>query len=213
MVSREVPSDDERPGSGGMPPGEWALPPPGFFPRGAVPLARALLGCLLVLEDEGTGEAGGVVVETEAYTEDDAASHSRSGPTERCRQMFGPGGCAYVYLIYGMHRCFNVTSGPCGSGEAVLVRALRPTLGLDAMAARRGRSRPEELCSGPGRLCQALGIGLGHNGHDLRRPPLRVLTPQTPPELAVEATGRIGITRDAHLRRRFVVAGSRFLSR
>lgn len=208
MLSRE----GRRPGSicdfSSLPLRTWGPPPKGFFGQTAVPLARSLLGCLL-----RKGPVSGVIVETEAYTEDDRASHSRGGPTPRNRPMFGPGGLAYVYLIYGMHHCFNVTSGPAGRGEAVLVRALQPLQGLKAMARRRKRESVRELCSGPGKLCGALGIGLEHSGHDLRTSPLRVLAPGRELPVAAEASTRIGVSRDAHLERRFTVRGSAFLSR
>ena len=190
----------------------WRPPGAGFFAVGAVPLARRLLGCLLVMEGPESS-ASGVIVETEAYTEEDAASHSRSGPTGRNRPMFGPGGLAYLFLIYGMHHCFNVTSGPSGSGEAVLVRALQPLQGIANMRRRRGGRAEGELCNGPGKLCQALNIGLEYSGHDLRDPPLRVLASCSRLSLKAEASNRIGVSRDAHLKRRFTVAGSDYLSR
>ena len=213
MVSREVPTEADGHGCGLIRPGLWREPATGFFRQPATDLAQALLGCLLVCSGAREGAVGGVIVETEAYTEDDGASHSRNGPTGRNRPMFGPGGFSYVYLIYGIHHCFNVTSGARGSGEAVLIRALEPSLGLDLMRRRRGCRKTTDLCSGPGKLCGALGIGLQSNGHDLRLPPLRVLAPRKPADFEVVATGRIGISRDADLPRRFVVAGSPFLSR
>jgi len=212
MVSRADPPDGKVSGFSGLSPGLWRPPDEGFFSLGAVALARRLLGCLLVMEGP-EGAVSGVMVETEAYTEGDAASHSRSGPTGRNRPMFGPGGRAYVYLIYGMHHCFNVTSGPAGSGEAVLIRALQPLQGIGIMRRRRGGRGERELCSGPGKLCRALGIGLEHSGHDLRDPPLRVLAPCRELSLEVSVSTRIGVSRDAHLRRRFTVAGSDYLSR
>ena len=212
MVSRANPPEGTVSDFSGFPPGLWRPPGAGFFSPAAVPLARRLLGCLLVMETP-EGPASGVIVETEAYTEGDAASHSRSGPTGRNRPMFGPGGLSYVYLIYGIHHCFNVTSGPAGSGEAVLVRALQPLQGACIMRRRRGDRGERELCSGPGKLCGALGIGREHSGHDLRTPPLRVLAPGRELPLEVSVSTRLGISRDAHLKRRFTVRGSAFLSR
>ncbi len=150
------------PGSGG-----WITPPPDFFSLRAPELAPALLGCLLSMESPD-GTASGIIVETEAYTEDDPASHSHRGPTPRNRSMFARGGTAYVYFIYGMHSCFNVSAGPPGVGEAVLVRALEPCSGIDIMVRRRG-GRSVGLADGPAKLCQALGITLEHDGLDLSR--------------------------------------------
>ncbi|MBL8861336.1 MAG: DNA-3-methyladenine glycosylase [Planctomycetes bacterium] len=175
-------------------------------------LARALLGAVLVHETE-EGLAAGRIVETEAYlASGDAASHSRSGPTARNASMFGPPGRAYVYLSYGVHCCFNVVSAARGVGEAVLVRALEPLAGLDLMRARRGHGASRSLCAGPGRLCQALAIGLAHDGADLTRGRLRLWLPRGPVS-AIAVTPRVGVSRDAHLPLRFLLAGSAFASR
>lgn len=180
----------------------------------AIETARALLGGVLACERDGA-IAAGRIVEVEAYLSDaDAASHSRCGPTARNATMFGWPGRAYVYLSYGMHRCVNVVTGPRGRGEAVLVRALEPLEGLEAMRARRGEVAQRDLCNGPGKLCEALGIELAHDGADLRRGALRLWLPRTPhPERAIHVGPRIGITRDAHLPLRFVLRGSPFVSR
>ncbi len=211
-MSREGSQDGSVSDFSGLSPGLWCAPDAEFFSRDAVTLAESLLGCLLRSES-AEGCVSGVIVETEAYTEGDTASHSHGGATARNRPMFGPGGLAYVYLIYGMHHCFNVTSGPAGRGEAVLVRALQPLEGVRMMEERREGRGGRELCNGPGKLCRAMGINLQHSGHDLRKPPLRVLLPATRLPLQVDVSTRIGISRDAHLKRRFTLAGSDYLSR
>jgi len=129
-----------------------------FFRQDTVELARKLIGCLLVHRTpEGT--AGGMIVETEAYAGSvDKACHAYRNRSERTEIMYHAGGCAYVYLIYGMHYCFNVVTGPEGEGNAVLVRALEPVFGLDLMCKRRKTLLLQNLCSGPGKVCQAMGI-------------------------------------------------------
>ena len=210
-MSRETTASPSS-GFASLPTGSWGKPPPGFFGRDAVSLARGLLGCLLTSLVSGEVTSG-VIVETEAYTQDDQASHSRCGPTARNHTMFQPGGRAYVYVSYGIHHCFNVTSGPAGRGEAVLIRALEPRAGVELMAQRRGKEGLKELCSGPGKLCQALGITTEHCGGSLREPPLFVLAPHVPFSIRIASTRRIGISRAVDLPRRFTVAGSSFLSR
>ena len=153
---------------------------------------------------------GGIVVETEAYARHDPASHSANGPTPRNRSMFGPPGCAYLYRSYGLHWCFNVVGGE-EPGCAVLVRALEPTHGLDRMRARRGLDALQLLCAGPGRLCQALGLGGAHDGLPLGEPPFALLFRDIEPALL--SGPRIGITKNAAVPWRFGLAGSRFLSR
>lgn len=166
----------------------------------AVALARALIGGRLVLRG-----AGGMIVETEAYTADDPASHSFAGPTPRNRTMFGPAGHAYVYRSYGIHLCLNVTAG---NGAAVLIRALAPDTGLDLMRARRGR---EPLCAGPGRLCQALGVGMADDGRAFDGQDLCLALPATTPEIL--SGPRIGISKAQDRPWRFGLAGSPHLSR
>jgi len=150
-------------------------------------------------------------VETEAYARDDPASHSYGGPRRRNATMFGPAGRLYVYRSYGVHWCANVVCGREGEGSAVLLRALEPTAGLDAMRARRGVEDPALLCSGPGRLTQALGIDAAYDGLRLDHPPFRLLA--APEPVAVATTTRIGITRASELPWRYVLEGSTFLSR
>ncbi|MEL6904036.1 MAG: DNA-3-methyladenine glycosylase [Planctomycetota bacterium] len=185
---------------------------------GAEAAAPGLLGCVL-RSRAGGYEVSGRIVETEAYLpEGDAASHSFRGETKRCRSMFARAGTAYVYLIYGMHRCFNVATGAVGRGEAVLIRALEPLEGVDAMRARRGDTISDRnLCRGPGRLAQALGIELEYDGVDLLdagSPITLEPGPREPP--AHERSARIGITKAADLPLRFVPADPalrRFASR
>lgn len=164
-------------------------------------LARRLIGTTLLFEG-----VGGLIVETEAYTSDDPASHSFRGPTPRNRAMFGPAGKAYVYRSYGLHWCFNIVATQAG---AVLVRALAPLAGLSAMTARRGSSTA--LCSGPGRLTQALGISGEHDGLAVTLSPFTLLDRIEEPDLLVGP--RIGITKAQEQPWRYGLAGSAHLSR
>lgn len=179
-----------------------ALPP---FHLDAPDLARALIGTLFLVDG-----AGGVIVETEAYTREDPASHSFGGRTLRNAAMFGPPGRAYVYRSYGLHWCFNIVCGASGSGQAVLLRALEPTAGLEGMAGRRGLDDPRRLCAGPGRLCQALAITRDLDASALQEAPY---TWGPGPALPVLAGPRIGISRGVDHPWRFCATGSRFLSR
>jgi DNA-3-methyladenine glycosylase len=185
--------------------------PAGFFDRSAEVLAPTLIGCILRREDE-RGSISGLIVETEAYTQDDPASHSFCGVTVRNRIMFEVAGLAYVYLIYGIHNCFNVTSGAPGKGEAVLIRAVEPLEGIEIMISNRGTDSLENLCSGPGKLCQAFGITREHNGVSLADGEIRILAPATLEKPDVIRTVRIGITKAAGKKRRFVLRGSRWVS-
>lgn len=174
-----------------------------FFARPAPEVARDLVGAVLLVDG-----AGGPIVETEAYSRDDPASHSFGGPTPRNRAMFGPPGHAYVYRSYGLHWCFNMV---CEPGSAVLIRALAPQRGLDAIRARRGAMADRLLCAGPGRLCQALGIDAALDGARLDAAPIQVVGRGGEPPLLVGP--RIGITKAAETPWRFGLAGSPFLSR
>lgn len=184
-----------------------AMPPfdPAMYALPVVDLARALVGCTLLVDG-----VGGVIVETEAYHAGDAASHSFVGPRPRTEAMFGPVGHAYVYRSYGLHWCMNVVGG-AERAAAVLIRAIQPVHGIGAMAERRGVADPRLLCAGPGRLCQALAISGALNGAPLGIPPLQLLGRDREPDLV--AGRRIGITKAAGEPWRFGQAGSRFLSR
>jgi DNA-3-methyladenine glycosylase len=174
-----------------------------------VDAAKALIGC--TLEHDG---AAGVIVETEAYHQDEPACHAFIGETLRSRVLFEPPGRLYVYRSYGIHALANIVVGPRGVGAAVLLRALEPVEGLELMAARRGRTRPEDLCSGPGKLTQALDIELIHNDTSVRDGPVRLGPPPRGwerPELVVGP--RVGITKAAELPWRFCAAGSASVSR
>jgi DNA-3-methyladenine glycosylase len=163
-----------------------------WFARDAPVVAVDLLGKLLVVQRAGELVAGRII-ETEAYTSDDPASHTFRGPTPRNQVMFGAAGHLYVYLSYGMHRCANVVTGPEGDGQAVLLRAIEPVDGIDVMRRRRGR---EPLADGPGKLCQAFGIELGDNGVDLLGSEVIGLVDDCTPAPIVPIAGpRIGITR------------------
>jgi len=166
--------------------------------------ARELIGWTLTVDG-----VGGRIVETEAYHFEDPASHSFAGPTPRNAVMFGPPGVIYVYRSYGIHWCMNLVCGET-PGSAVLLRAIEPTAGLDIMAARRGLEDPRLLCSGPGRLCQALGVSFEHNGLSVTAPPFE-LTPGPAAEVVVGP--RIGISKAVDTPWRFGEAGSRYLSR
>ena len=183
-----------------------------FFSRGAETLAPSLLGCLL-RKETGKGYISGLIVETEAYTGDDPASHSFRGRTERNSVMFERGGFVYVYLVYGVHNCFNITSGIEGRGEAVLIRAVRPFEGIELMKLNRGVMEKEYLCNGPGKLCQAFGIERRHNGTSLEDGEIRLYVPVTGGKPDISVTKRIGISRGVELRRRFTLRDSRWVSR
>ncbi|MCJ2036304.1 DNA-3-methyladenine glycosylase [Methylobacterium sp. J-068] len=183
-----------------------AIGPPlaaGFFARPAPRVAAELIGCdLRVLG------IGGTIVETEAYDATDPASHSVNGPTRRNASMFGPPAHAYVYRSYGLHWCLNFV---CEPGSAVLIRALEPRHGLGPMAERRGTVAPRLLCAGPGRLCQALGITAALDGAALDASPFALTGPETVPGRIADR--RIGISRGVETPWRFLLAGSRHVSR
>ena len=175
------------------------------FLSDAPSVARALIGATLLLDG-----VGGTIVETEAYDMEDAASHSFAGPTQRNQAMFGAPGRAYVYRSYGIHWCLNFVCREEGHGAGVLIRAIEPTHGLDQMQSRRGLDEPRLLCSGPGKIGQALGITHDLNGRRLDRQPFRVLAPSH--QIEVVSGPRIGISRATDLPWRFGLAGSRFAS-
>jgi DNA-3-methyladenine glycosylase len=169
-------------------------------------VARALIGAVV-----RHGEAAGMIVETEAYHECEPACHAYIGRTPRTVTLFERPGIAYVYRSYGVHAMLNAVAEPDGVGAAVLIRALEPVDGIELMRARRGRERLEDLCSGPGKLTEALGIEFHHNGSDLRGGPISIAPGAEGLEIAVSR--RIGITRAIELPWRYSLAGSRFVSR
>ena len=179
---------------------------PAEFTADAPEIAQRLIGAVLLVDG-----VGGRIVETEAYDREDPASHSHSGPTERNRAMFGPPGRAYVYRSYGIHWCLNFVCREEGHGAGVLIRAIEPLAGLDIMRARRDAEDVQVLCSGPGKLCQALNVTRDFNGASLAAPPFQLEAP--PPGLEVVAGPRIGISKAMDVPWRFGLVGSRFLSR
>lgn len=179
----------------------------------AVSAARWLLGARLVRELPDGTRLSGVIVETEAYDQEDPASHTYRGPTQRNAAMFGPAGHAYVYLSYGVHWCLNVTVGPVGFGAGVLLRALEPLEGTDVMERLRGGRKGRLLTNGPGKLGQALAVTSELYGHDLALPPLQVAGGGSVPEEDVVTTTRIGVNRGADALRRFYVRDSLWVSR
>ena len=186
----------------------------GFYERDTVTVARDLLGKVL-LHGVDDNLLAGRIVETEAYLgKGDAAAHSAKGPTERNRVVFGPPGHAYVYFIYGMYECLNLVAEPDGRAGCVLIRAIEPLLGLDAMRLRRPKAkRDRELASGPGKLTLAMGITRALNGADLTRGPLAVREFRRPEALDVAASARIGISASADLPLRFYIKHNEYVSR
>ena len=177
-----------------------------FFARSVHDVAPDLVGCTLLVDG-----VGGTIVEVEAYDHEDPASHGFRGRTQRNRSMFGPPGLAYVYRSYGIHWCLNLVCEDEGVAAAVLVRAVEPAHGLERMRARRGAEDLRLLCSGPGKLCQALGVTGGHDGMPVDRPPFELFPAVGSVGLA---TGpRVGITAAADLPWRYGLADSRFVSR
>jgi DNA-3-methyladenine glycosylase len=203
-----------------------------FYDRPVVEVAEALIGCTVSFTGAGGAPAGGAIVETEAYHESEPACHAFVGLTPRTQTLFGAPGRAYVYRSYGVHALLNAVCEPEGVGAAVLIRALEPLFGVEEMRARRsplggrastdrrsvslrsaGRSLSEtELCSGPGKLTQALGIRLSENGGDLRKGPIRICASIDEWEEPVVVGTRVGITKAVELPWRFCVAGNRHVS-
>jgi DNA-3-methyladenine glycosylase len=185
------------------------MPDVAFYARPVVDVARDLIGCTVT-----HGETSGVIVETEAYHHSEPACHAYVGLTPRTETLFGPPGVAYVYRSYGIHALLNAVCEAEGEGTAVLIRALEPLEGIDVMRARRGMERLEDLCSGPGKLTQALGIELTENGTSLIDGPIRFGPPPPGAPAARVAVGtRIGITRAVELPWRFCALGTRCVSR
>jgi DNA-3-methyladenine glycosylase len=179
-----------------------------FFERSVHEVARNLVGCRLLF-----GGVGGTIVETESYERDDPACHAFVGLTERTSVLFGPPGRAYVYLSYGIHSLLNAVCEPEGEAAAVLIRALEPTTGLGEMRARRGERPDADLCSGPGKLTEALGIGLEQNDAELVREPFLLEAPRNGERPEVVVGPRIGITKAVERPWRFCAAGNPHVSR
>jgi DNA-3-methyladenine glycosylase len=176
------------------------------FRRSSAEVARRLIGMTLLVDG-----IGGIIVETEAYDREDPASHSFSGPTPRNAVMFGPPGHAYIYLSYGIHWCLNFVCRRAGHGAGVLIRALEPTAGIPIMMQRRGQRDLRLLCSGPGRLGQALGITHALNGKCVDKPPFSLTAAAA--RATVVCGKRIGLTKGVDQPWRFGLAGSPYLSR
>ena len=201
------------------PPRQFRPLPRKFYEPSAATVAPELLGHWLI-RNTPKGPCGGIIVETEAYLDNDPACHAFNGQTKRNRVMWGPPGHCYVYFIYGNHWCFNAVCRPAGQAEALLVRAIEPWFGLDAMRRRRHVPREHDLTNGPGKLCAALDIDRSHDGVDLcdadspvfiaRNPGLAKTLEQLGP---LVTTTRIGITRAADLPLRFYLEASKFVSR
>jgi DNA-3-methyladenine glycosylase len=177
-----------------------------FFGQDVLAVAPELIGATFLVDG-----VGGVIVEVEAYHHTDPAAHSFRGPTARNQVMFGPPGFAYVYRSYGIHWCVNFVCEAEGSASAVLIRAVEPTLGIDEMRRRRGLEDVRALCSGPGKLTEAMGITIAHNGLALDAQPIELFARSADVEVVTGV--RIGITKAVELPWRFGLKGSRFLSK
>jgi DNA-3-methyladenine glycosylase len=180
--------------------------PQDFYDRPVLEVARDLIGCVVTLR-----QCSGIIVETEAYHDSEPACHAYVGLTARTATLFGSPGRAYVYRSYGIHALFNAVCESEGSGAAVLIRALEPLTGIELMQQRRGSKQIQQLCSGPGKLTQALEIEMNHNDGDLTQGPLTIHAHQT--DRAWIADKRIGITKAAELPWRFCASGSKYVSR
>lgn len=184
---------------------------PDFLHKPVDEVAKLLLGC--VLEREIDGKTVRVrIVETEAYDEDDPASHAYGGERTRNATMFGPSGHLYVYFTYGMHYCCNIVTGPAGHGSGVLIRAVEPLEGKELLESRRGKTGPDAT-NGPAKLCQALGIDLTLKGHDLTKLPLMLHARDLRPGERTATSPRIGISKAKELHRRFYIQNNPYLSR
>jgi DNA-3-methyladenine glycosylase len=177
-----------------------------FFARSVHEVAPDLIGVTLLVDG-----VGGRIVEVEAYDQEDPASHGYRGRTPRIESMFGPPGHAYVYRSYGIHWCLNLVCGAEGVPEAALIRALEPTSGLDEQRRRRRNDNLRALCSGPGKLCQALAVTGAHDGLPLDRPPFRLCERKAVPEIVTAP--RVGITRATELSWRYLEANNPYISR
>lgn len=182
-----------------------------FFDKDVETLAKDLLGCELV-HDTPDGVAGGIIVETECYHQTDEASHSYRGKTKRTEVMFGPPGHAYVYFTYGLHWCFNIVAEEVGIGAAVLIRALEPTQGIEFMKKRRSKENLKDLCSGPSKLVQAMGITKDDYGKPLYQGDLYII-PQKIKDFQIEKGSRIGISRAKDKPWRFWIKNNPYISK
>lgn len=183
-----------------------------FYTLPTCTLARNLLGCYL-FHKTAEGTVVGKIVETEAYLENDPASHSYKGQTKRNAVMFGRPGHAYIYFTYGMHYCFNVVTQPQGIGEAILIRALQPIKGIEIMKKRRHISEVAKLCNGPAKLALAFAIGKEHNALDLSKGNLLICLPYKKELFGIQQLTRIGITKGAELPYRFFIANNPYVSK
>lgn len=181
-----------------------------FYQRDAIEVAKDLLGCVIERQWNGV-TLSGRIVETEAYLENDPACHAFRGKTPRTETMFSAGGISYVYLIYGMYHCFNAVTGHEGSGEAVLIRALEPLQGIEEMKRLRKTDKIKNLCSGPGKLCQALEIKKSENNICLQSKSLRIM--QGPIKEEIYTTTRIGISLGSELPYRYYLKNNPFISK
>lgn len=177
-----------------------------FFARSVHEVAPDLIGATLLVDG-----VGGIITEVEAYHHTEPAAHSFNGPTPRNMVMFGPPGFLYVYRSYGIHWCMNFVCEKEGSASAVLIRALEPTHGIPAMRRRRGLHDERSLCTGPGKLCEAMGVSIKHNTLPLDAPPIAVYARKSKPEIISGL--RIGITKAVELPWRYGLKGSKFLSK
>lgn len=183
-----------------------------FLRADVVQAARQLVGCELLLTDQ-IGAVRLKIVETEAYHQTDAASHSYKGKTPRTAVMFGPAGFLYVYFTYGMHYCMNVVTGPEGEGSAVLIRAAEPLEGDYILQQNRPGKAGVELTNGPAKLCQALGVDTGWNGHDLHNKPLQLIPKTLLPDAEIVQTTRVGILQAQEKPWRFYIRNNAYVSR
>lgn len=172
--------------------------------QGSVSAAEQLIGWRVFVKEADGNLVGGAIVETEAYSQEDAASHTFNGETARNGTMFKEAGHVYVYFTYGMHWCMNFVTGPAGHGQGVLIRAIRPEAGIDIMRSRRGGKPYRQLTDGPAKVCQALGVSGADNGAVIGGDKFVVQPPVGDTELTVLPTERIGIKKDTHRLWRFI---------
>ncbi len=184
-----------------------------FYCRDTVQVAKELLGCLLI-NHTSKEDIGGIIVETEAYLgKEDPACHSAKSMTERNKTMFKGAGFSYVYLIYGIHYCYNVTTSADNKPEAVLIRALEPTTGIEFMKRKRKKEKLIDLCSGPGKLTQALDINLNNDGQRVDTGNIRIYSGKNYDNKEIAAAKRIGISTAKDLLLRFYIKDNKFISK